>query len=152
MTNIVTANNTRLSDLIAICRIGWKEFSINNTNFPFVVVPAAASVMQTFRLENLGKETMTKDEIEASLGRLNYRAATIHELLIWGATPSWNGHDTVIALGSVHQNVNGIVGMYEVPCLDNIDGDRALNVVNCRKPAERWSEKMFPRYFLAVPK
>jgi hypothetical protein len=105
---------------------------ITEEHFPLVGPVADVSVMRALSQEELGGNGLTTVEYEAAIDHLGYRPATLAEQLAW-AKETWNGRDTVVALGSswsslVHRNV---------PCLYAVGGQRQLRLY-FDDPGDRW--------------
>lgn len=110
-----------LEEMIAAGKYDWRNNEITAARFP---ITGGGTVMVDGKLFHFNRNTTT-DEVERELDKAGYRAATIAELLAFGASfPEVQRQFPVIALGSV-----GLVGGdRRVPYLHGHDAGRSLGL------------------------
>lgn len=120
------ANVQSLAEMIAAC--GFRYVGPDVTaNFPEANSPITGPVanvadMLTVTLEDLGAQKMTTAEVETAITQKGYRSATLAELLAY-AKATWNGKDSILALGSSWMDR---VGDRHIMFLHKDDKGRAL--------------------------
>lgn len=110
-----------LEEMIAAGRYDWRNEDITAARFPII---GTGMVTVDAKLFHFGKD-MSSDAVERELKAAGYRAATIAELLAFGATfPEVQRQFPVVALGSV----GSVSGDRRVPCLRRWFVERNLDL------------------------
>ena len=109
----------KLQSLIKSLKFDYYDSNIIEKNFPIQKTKKDSY----YRVFSFDRDISSEDIIK-EMEKAGYRPANIYELLIW-AKKNWNDQNSVVALGSIWQDLSGY---RSVPVLDSDDAKRELDL------------------------